>query len=161
MLKGSPGSGPARALKRMRRSATVRAMGPTTPIQPNELLLGGKWPAAGKRAGGGFRPQNAEEGRGAGKGPPPVPADPPKRAAGWEGRGFAATGAAARVGKIPGIACCPGEAIVGFVGHEEFGSVGGAEEDGAGGAESIDDGRGVSGGFFGSEKRACGIGKAC
>src|SRR5262249_61972226 len=114
MLKGSPGSGPARALKRMRRSATVRAMGPTTPIQPNELLLGGKWPAAGIRPGGGFSAQMPQKGAGTRTEPPPSLPVPPKEQA--DGRAAASPPRVAPPGdgEIQGARVAPVRGLLGL-----------------------------------------------
>src|SRR5215470_2472871 len=70
-LSASPPSGPQRTLKRVRTSPTVRAMGPTTPIQPNELLPCGKWPVPGIRPGVGFNPQMPQKCAGTRTDPPP------------------------------------------------------------------------------------------
>jgi len=53
----SPGSGPARTSNKARRSAMLRAMGPTTPSHENAPMPGGKWPVAGMRPGVGLSPQ--------------------------------------------------------------------------------------------------------
>src|SRR5215467_15517355 len=76
-LSASPPSGPQRTLKRVRTSPTVRAMGPTTPIQPNELLPGGKWPVLGIRPGVGFNPQMPQKCAGTRMEPPPSLPMPP------------------------------------------------------------------------------------
>ena len=62
------------------------------------------------------------------------------------------------MGEIPGIAGAAGEAVVGFVGHEEFGSVGGADDNRARRAEAVDDSCGARGNFVGAEKGAGRIG---
>src|SRR5262249_57501212 len=93
-----------------------------------------------------------------GDGAAAVTADSAERKAGRDACGFAAAAAPARVGEIPWIAGGAGEAIVGFVSHQEFRSVGGAEEDGTGGAEAFDDGREVGSSFLGAGADADGDG---
>src|SRR5262249_36961164 len=74
---GSPGSEPAITSKSRRRSATLRAMGPTTPIQEKEPLQGGKWPVAGMRPGVGLGPQMPQKCAGTRMEPPPSLPTPP------------------------------------------------------------------------------------
>src|SRR5271170_5413225 len=73
----SPGSGPCKTPKSTRTSATVRAIGPTTPSQGNAPLLGGKWPVAGIRPGVGFSPQMPQKCAGTRTEPPPSLPTPP------------------------------------------------------------------------------------
>ena len=60
-----------------RKSATVLANGPTTPIQLNAPCAGGKWPVAGMRPGVGFSPQMPEKCAGVRIEPPPSLPTPP------------------------------------------------------------------------------------
>ncbi len=62
------------------------------------------------------------------------------------------------MGEIPGIAGAAGVTIVGFVGHEKFGSVGSADDNRARRAEAVDDSCGARGNFVGAEKGARGVG---
>lgn len=71
-----------------------------------------------------------------------VTANSSHRAACGDSCGFAAARAARRIGQVPGIAGFSVEEIVGFIGHQEFGRVGVAKKDGAGGFEAGDE-RGV------------------
>src|SRR4029077_16219995 len=60
-----------------RRSATVLAIGPTTPIQLNAPAPGGKCPVAGMRPGVGFNPQIPQKCSGVRIEPPPSLPTPP------------------------------------------------------------------------------------
>src|SRR6266576_6324244 len=73
----SPASGPAVTSKSKRTSATVRAMGPTTPIQEKAPEPGGKCPVAGMRPGVGFSPQIPQKCAGTRIEPPPSLPTPP------------------------------------------------------------------------------------
>src|SRR5271156_5735133 len=73
----SPGSGPCKTSKSARTSATVRAIGPTTPSHENAPLLEGKWPVAGIRPGVGFSPQMPQKCAGTRIEPPPSLPTPP------------------------------------------------------------------------------------
>src|SRR5208283_2369237 len=73
----SPASGPAITSKSARRSATVRAIGPTTPIHENAPAPGGKCPVIGIRPGVGFNPQTPQKCAGARMEPPPSLPTPP------------------------------------------------------------------------------------
>src|SRR5215472_5561211 len=74
---GSPGSGPAITENKRRRSATLRAIGPTTPIQEKAPPAGGKCPVAGMRPGVGFKPQMPQKCAGTRIEPPPSLPTPP------------------------------------------------------------------------------------
>src|SRR5271163_3891580 len=67
----SPGSGPRKISKSARTSATVRAIGPTTPSQEKAPSLGGKCPVPGIRPGVGFSPQMPQKCAGTRIEPPP------------------------------------------------------------------------------------------
>src|SRR5258707_14943446 len=73
----SPASGPAITSKSKRTSATVRAMGPTTPIQEKAPAPGGKCPVEGMRPGVGFNPQIPQKCAGTRIEPPPSLPTPP------------------------------------------------------------------------------------
>ena len=73
----SPGSAPAITSNKTRKSATVLAIGPTTPSQLNAPAPGGKWPVAGMRPGVGFNPQIPEKCAGVRMEPPPSLPTPP------------------------------------------------------------------------------------
>lgn|SRR5882724_1011420 len=90
-----------------------------------------------------------------------VAADSAERTARSDGRRFTATGAAGRVREIPRIAGGAGDAIVGFVSHEEFGRVRAADKNGSGRAKAFDDGRGARRNFTFAEEGAGGSGPAC
>src|SRR5215469_9444960 len=89
-----------------------------------------------------------------------VAADPRDGTAGGDGRSFAAARAARRVRRIPRIGSFAGEAVVGFVGHQEFGCVGIAEQDGAGFFQARDDSRVGVRDVVLAEERAGGTGPA-
>src|SRR5947209_20170415 len=75
--EGSPPSGPCMTSNSAFRSATVRAIGPTTPIRakgPTEL---GKCPVAGMRPGVGLSPQMPLKCAGTRMDPPPSLPTPP------------------------------------------------------------------------------------
>src|SRR5271157_6577530 len=73
----SPASGPAITSNSARRSATERAIGPTTPIHESAPAPGGKCPVAGMRPGVGFSPQMPEKCAGVRIEPPPSLPTPP------------------------------------------------------------------------------------
>src|SRR5271157_6432970 len=73
----SPASGPAITSNSARRSATERAIGPTTPIHEKAPAPGGKCPVAGMRPGVGFSPQIPQKCAGARTEPPPSLPTPP------------------------------------------------------------------------------------
>src|ERR1700730_9351083 len=75
--RASPGSGPDITATSVRRSATVRAIGPTTPIQAKAPALGGKWRVGGRRPGVGFSPQMPQKCAGVRREPPPSLPTPP------------------------------------------------------------------------------------
>src|SRR5262249_39701665 len=87
----------------MRRSSAVRAMGPTTPIQPKELLPGGKCPVAGIRPGGGLSPQMPQKRAGARTEPPPALPIPPKEQPDAEAAASPPPEAAPRQARFPGL----------------------------------------------------------
>src|SRR5215472_4224309 len=60
-----------------RTSPMVRAMGPTTPIQPKAPADEGKCPVAGTRPGVGFNPQMPQKWAGTRMEPPPSLPTPP------------------------------------------------------------------------------------
>src|SRR5690349_572496 len=68
-----------------------------------------------------------------------VAADASRDAARGDGCGFTAARPARSAREIPGIICAPVKNVVGLIGHEEFGRVGIADEDGAGGAQASDE----------------------
>ena len=74
---GSPSSGPCMAANNNLRSATVRAMGPTTPVNANGPTELGKCPVAGIRPGVGFSPQIPVKCAGSRMEPPPSLPTPP------------------------------------------------------------------------------------
>src|SRR5215469_9494298 len=74
---GSPLSGPAIAWKINSTSRTVRAIGPTTPINANGPTEAGKCPVAGIRPGVGLRPQMPLKCAGTRIDPPPSLPIPP------------------------------------------------------------------------------------
>ena len=63
--------------KRLRRSDTLRAMGPMPPIQENAPAPGGKWPVVGMRPGVVLSPQMPEKCAGVRTEPPPSLPTPP------------------------------------------------------------------------------------
>src|SRR5215472_16950504 len=63
--------------KSARTSATVRAIGPTTPIQPKAPAPEGKWPVAGTRPRVGLSPQIPQKCAGTRMEPPPSLPTPP------------------------------------------------------------------------------------
>src|SRR5271167_5135350 len=73
----SPASGPAITANKARTSETVRAIGPTTPIQPNAPPPSGKCPVAGILPGVGFNPQIPQKCAGTRIDPPPSLPTPP------------------------------------------------------------------------------------
>lgn len=106
---------------------------------PGESAGAGREVAGGGNAAGrGFESADAAEVRGSADRAAAIAADSSHGTAGGDRSGFATTGAARGIGGIPGIASFAAQAVVGFVGHEEFGSVGVAEEDGTGFFEAGD-----------------------
>src|SRR5438477_3197591 len=108
--------------------------------------MAGAWDAARSW----FESADAAEVRGDANGATAVAANAAEGKTGGDGCGFSAAGAAGGVCEIPGIARAAGEAVVGFVGHEKFGRVGGAEDNRACRAEAIDDSCGTKGNFVGA-----------
>src|SRR5207249_8507563 len=119
--------------------------------------MAGAWDAARSW----FESADAAEVRGDTDGAAAVAANAAEGKTGSDGCGFSAAGAAGGVCEIPGIARAAGEAVVGFVGHEKFGGVGGADDNRARRVEAIDDGCGARGNFVGAEKGASGVGPTC
>ena len=74
---GSPSSAPAIASNRTRRSAIVRAIGPTTPSRANGPPDFGKCPVEGIRPGVGFSPHIPQKCAGSRIDPPPSLPTPP------------------------------------------------------------------------------------
>ena len=89
----------------------------------------------------GLESANSTEMRRDANGAAAVAADSSIGTAGGDGCRFAAAGATGRVCEIPGVAGGAVDAIVGFVGHEEFGRVGATEKNGSGGEEAFDNRR--------------------
>ena len=75
--QGSPSSAPAITSNKICKSATVRAMGPTTPIKANGPPALGKCPVEGMRPGVGFNPQIPQKCAGTRIDPPPSLPTPP------------------------------------------------------------------------------------
>lgn len=100
----------------------------------------------GDAAGGGLQAGDAAAVGGNTDGPAAVAADAAGRATGSNGRSFTAAGATGGAFKVPGVGRPASDGVIGFVVGEEFGAVGFAKDDGAGGAEALDGG-GVVGGF--------------
>jgi len=94
-------------------------------------------------AGSGLESADAAEMRGHSNGAAAVAADSTCGAAGSDGCSFAATRAPGGISCVPRIAGSSLEKVVGFVSHEEFGSVCISEEDSARGFQSRDE-RGVA-----------------
>ena len=101
----------------------------------------------GDASGGGLERADAGVMGGLADGTAAVTAESGRRKACGDGGCFAATRTTGGVFKVPGIARATAEPIFGLVGHEELGAVGGAEDDGAGREETIDD----NGVFVGDE----------
>ena len=98
--------------------------------------------------------------RGYSNGAAAIAADAACGAAGSDGGSFAATRATGGIGQVPRIAGFSLEKIVGFIGHQEFGSVRISEKDGSGGFQSSNE-RGVAlGQILFAQKRASGSGPA-
>ncbi len=95
----------------------------------------------GKAARGGLECADAGEVRGLADGSTAVAAKTGCGHACSNGCGLAAAGAARGVVEIPRIARAAVEEILCLVGHEELGAVGGAEDDGAGGEQAVDEDR--------------------
>src|SRR6267142_5348644 len=111
-------------------------------------------------AGSRFESADAAEMRGHSNGAAAVAANAACRAAGSDGCGFAAARAAGGVSHVPRIAGSASEKSVGFVSHQEFGSVCVSEEDGSSGFQSSDE-RGIPlRQVFFAQKRAGGSGPA-
>lgn len=62
--------------------------------------------------------------------------------------------------EIPWIVGAARKTIVGFIGHEEFGCIGCADDDGACGAQALDDRSGARRDFVSAEERSSGVGPA-
>jgi len=116
------------------QSAKIRhgARHRTYDADPAEGTVAGRNVARGwDAAGSGLKPANSTEMRRDADGAAAVATDSAEGAAGSDGCRFAAAGAAGRVGEIPWIASGAVDAIVGFVGHEEFRRVGATEKNGS------------------------------
>jgi len=109
-------------------------------------------------AGSGLQAADSAEMRGQANGAAAVATNAAGRAAGGNGCSFAPAGTACGTGQIPGIAGFSAEEIIGFVGHQEFGRIGVAEEDGAGGFEAGDQRGVLLGNVVFAKKRTDGCG---
>src|SRR6266850_105689 len=90
--------------------------------------------AGGRNAAGSWlQSADAAEMRGYSNGAAPVAADAARRTARSNGCSFAATRATGGVSHVPRITGSSFKKIVGFVSHQEFGSVCVSDEDGSGG----------------------------
>src|SRR5262249_39701666 len=129
---------------------------------PTERTVAGReMPRGGNTAGRGVESTDAAEKSGGADGTAARTADSAERTTRRGSCSFAPPGGRPPTSAVPGVAGGGGEAIVGFVGHEEFGSAGVAEEDGSGDAEALDDRRGVCGSFCCAQERTGGIREAC
>src|ERR671924_1223487 len=117
-------------------------------------------PRGGNATGCGLESTDAAKMRGDANGAAAVATDAAHRATSGDGRGFSATRSACRVREIPRVAGSSGEKIVGFVGHEEFGCVGVAEENGSGGFQARNERSIRARDVIFAEKRASGAGPA-
>jgi len=112
----------------------------------------------GNAAGSGLEPANAAEMRGHANRTAAIAADSTDGAARSDRGRFAAARTARGESEIPGIAGFSIKEIVRLVGHQEFGSVGVAEENGACGFEARDERGVLRGNVVFAEKRAAGAG---
>lgn len=100
---------------------------------------GRKMAGGGDASGSGLESADTAEMGGDADGAAAVAADAAGAAAGGDGRGFAAAGAAGAAGEVPGIAGAAVQRIAGLIVHQEFGGVGAAENNGAGGFQAGDE----------------------
>jgi len=110
----------------------------------------------GNAAGSWLESANTAKVGGCADGASAVAANSAHGAAGGDGSGFATARAAGGVSGIPRVRGFAGEAVVGFIGHQEFGRIGIAEEDAASVFEAGDEGRVGCGDVILSKKRARG-----
>ena len=135
---GSPSSQPCITSNSTFRSATVRAMGPTTPSRANGPTDAGKCPVAGMRPGVGLSPQIPLKCAGTRMEPPPSLPTPPAE------HPLAMAAASPPLDppgvrdKIPRIVGTSVKQIVSLPSHQEFGGIGGSQNDRPGVAQARD-----------------------
>ena len=116
----------------------VRAMGPMAPRIENGPTQGGRWPRPGMRPGRGLERTDAGEMRRHAHRAAAVAAQSRRGHARRDGRRLAAARSARRALQIPGIVRAPVQQVRGFVGHQELGAVGRAQNQRARGAQPRD-----------------------
>src|SRR5882762_67930 len=106
---------------------------------PGERAAAGRIVASGGNAAGrGLKSADAAKVSGGADGTAAVAADSAHRATGGDRGGFATAGASCRIRRIPWVGSFAAHAVVCFVGHQEFGRIGAAEQDCAGIFETRD-----------------------